>query len=111
MGSLGTWWRRSWITRGEDGDGTAPLEAVAWRVFGVVLLAACIAVTFSTHPYPRFHGRDAVVLAAFVWTVVAAIAAHPERQNVAKRQVVLALVGVVIGSGTLGAAQPHGIWV
>src|SRR5690349_22832308 len=34
MGGLGTWWRRSWITRGEDGDGTAPLEAVAWRVFG-----------------------------------------------------------------------------
>lgn len=111
MGGLGTWWRRSWITRGEDGDGSAPPEAVAWRVFGVVLLGACIAVTFSTHPYPRFHGRDAVVLAAFVWTVVAAIAAHPERQNVAKRQVVLALVGVVIGSGTLGAAQPHGIWV
>jgi signal transduction histidine kinase len=76
-----------------------------------VLLAACIAVTFSTHPYPRFHGRDAIVLASFVWTVLAAIAAHPERPSVPSRQVVLALIGVVIGSGTLGAAQPHGIWI
>jgi signal transduction histidine kinase len=111
MGALGTWWRRSWITRGEDGDGTAPLEAVAWRVFGVVLLAACIAVTFSTHPYPRFHGRDAIVLASFVGMIAAAIAAHPERQNVAPRQVVLALTGVIIGAGVLGSAQPHGIWI
>jgi signal transduction histidine kinase len=111
MGSLATWWRRSWITRGEEGDGTAPLEAVGWRVFGVVILAACIAVTFSTHPYPRFHGRDAVVLASFVWMVAAAIAAHPERTNVPPRQVVLALLGVIVGAGVLGAAQPHGIWI
>jgi signal transduction histidine kinase len=51
------------------------------------------------------------VLASFVWTVAAAIAAHPERPSVPQRQVVLALIGVIIGSGTLGAAQPHGIWV
>ena len=31
MGALARWFRRSWITRGEDGDGTAPLEAVAWK--------------------------------------------------------------------------------
>ena len=111
MSALARWFRSSWITRGEDGDGTAPLEAVAWRIFAVVLLAACIAVTFSTHPYPRFHGRDAVVLASFVAAVAFAIAAHPERNDVPKRQVVLALVGVVVASGVLGSAQPHGIWV
>jgi signal transduction histidine kinase len=111
MRGLGTWWRRSWITRGEEGDGTAPLEAVAWRVFGVVLLVASIVATFATHPRPGLHGRDAVVLAAFVWTVATAIAAHPERQNVPKRQVVLALIGVIVGSGVLGAEQPHGVWI
>jgi signal transduction histidine kinase len=111
IGVVSRWFRRSWITRGEDGDGTAPLEAVAWRIFGLVLLAACIAVTFATHPYPRPHGRDAVVLASFVALIAAAISAHPERPDVPKRQVVLALVGVVVASGVLGVAQPHGIWV
>jgi signal transduction histidine kinase len=111
MGALTRWVRSSWITRGEDGDGTAPLEAIAWRCFGVVLLGAAIAATAATHPRPGLHGRDALVLAAFVGTVAAAIAAHPERQNVPRRQVVLALLGVIVGSGVLGAAQPHGIWV
>ena len=105
------WFRHSWITRGLDGDGTAPLEAVAWRCFGVALLAACIAVTFTTHPYPRLHGRDAVVLASFVGLVVAAIAAHPERTDVPTRQVVLALLGVIVAAGVLGSAQPHGVWI
>lgn len=111
MGALARWFRRSWITRGEDGDGTAPLEAVAWRCFGVVLLVASIVATFATHPRPALHGRDAVVLAAFIWTVAAAIAAHPERQNVGRRQVVLALLGVIVGSGVLGGEQPHGVWI
>jgi signal transduction histidine kinase len=111
MRALARWFRHSWITRGEDGDGTAPLEAVAWRVFGVVLLAACIAVTFATHPYPRPHGRDAVVLASFVAAVAFAIAAHPGRTGIPQRQRVLALIGVVVASGVLGSAQPHGIWV
>ncbi len=111
MGDLGTWWRRSWITRGEEGDGTAPLEAVAWRCFGVVLLVAAIVATFATHPRPGLHGRHAIVLASFVWTVAAAVAAHPERQNVGRRQVVLALLGVIIGSGVLGGEQPHGVWI
>lgn len=105
------WFRRSWIARGEDGDGTAPLEAIGWRVFGVVVLAASVAVTFATHPYPRPHGRDAVVLVSFIALVAAAIAAHPQRSDVSKRQVVLALVGVVVAAGVLGASQPHGIWV
>jgi signal transduction histidine kinase len=111
MNAFRTWFRRSWITRGYDGEGTAPLEAVAWRCFGIVLLAACIAVTFTTHPYPRFHGRDAVVLASFVALVAAAIAAHPQRRDVPRRQVVLALLGVVVAAGVLGASQPHGVWI
>ena len=111
MKALARWFRRSWITRGAEGDGTAPLEAVAWRCFAVLLLVACVVVTFSTHPYPRFHGRDAVVLASFVGLVAAAIAAHPERADVPRRQVVLALLGVIVASGVLGSAQPHGIWV
>jgi hypothetical protein len=40
MGALGRWFRSSWITSGFDGDGTAPLEAIAWRCFAVVLLIA-----------------------------------------------------------------------
>jgi signal transduction histidine kinase len=111
MGALARWFRSSWITRGVNGDDSAPLEAIAWRCFAVILLAACIAVTFSTHPYPRFHGRDAVVLVSFVALVAAAIAAHPERTDVPRRQVTLALVGVIVASGVLGSAQPHGIWV
>jgi signal transduction histidine kinase len=111
MRALASWFGHSWITRGEDGDGTAPLEAVAWRIFGVTLLAACIAVTFTTHPYPRLQGRDAVVLASFVAAVAFAIAAHPGRTGVPKRQQVLALTGVVAASGVLGSAQPHGVWV
>ena len=111
MRALRTWFKSSWITRGQDGDGTAPLEAVTWRLFGVVLLAGCIAVTFTTHPYPRFHGRDAVVLGSFVALVAAAIAAHPQRTDVPRRQVILALLGVIVASGVLGSAQPHGVWV
>jgi signal transduction histidine kinase len=105
------WFRRSWITRGFDGEDAAPLEAVAWRIFGIALLAACIAVTFTTHPYPRLHGRDAVVLGSFVALVVFAIAAHPARDNVPRRQMILALFGVIVASGVLGSAQPHGVWV
>ncbi len=105
------WFRRSWITRGLDGDGTAPLEAVAWRIFGVAVLAAFIAVTFATHPYPRPHGRDAIVLASLVGIVVFAIAAYPQRVDVPKRQRVLALIGVIVAAGVLGSAQPHGVWV
>ena len=111
MGALARWFRRSWITRGYDGEGTAPLEAVAWRCFGVALLAACIAATFATHPRPGLEGRRAVVLAAFVGLVAAAIAAHPERSNVPRRQIVLALIGVIIGAGVLGGEQPHGVWI
>jgi signal transduction histidine kinase len=109
--ALVRWFRRSWLTRGWDGNGTAPLEVVAWRIFGVALLAAAVAVTFTTHPYPRFHGRDAVVLASFVGLVLSALAAHPARADVSKRQVVAALIGVIVSAGILGAAQPHGVWV
>ncbi len=105
------WFRRSWFTWGYDGEGTAPLEAVAWRLFGVVVLAAFVAITFATHPYPGLEGRDIGVLASFLVFVVAAIAAHPERKNLPARQRILALLGVIAGSGALGAFQPHGVWV
>jgi signal transduction histidine kinase len=111
MRALARWFRHSWITRGWDGADTAPLEAVMWRAFGVVLLAACIAATFATHPHPGLNGRDAIVLASFVAVVVFALAAHPARNDVPPPQVVLALVGVVVAAGVLGSAQPHGIWV
>jgi signal transduction histidine kinase len=105
------WFRRSWFAFGYDGEGTAPLEAIAWRLFGVVVLTAFIAITFATHPYPGFQGRDIGVLASFLVFVVAAIAAHPERRNLPARQRILALLGVIAGSGALGAFQPHGVWV
>jgi signal transduction histidine kinase len=105
------WFRRSWFAYGYAGEGTAPLEAIAWRLFGVVVLTAFIAITFATHPYPGFHGRDIGVLASFLVFVVAAIAAHPERRNLPPRQRILALIGVIVGSGALGAFQPHGVWV
>ncbi len=110
MRSAVSWFRHSWITQGADGEGSAPLEAVAWRLFAVVVLAAFIAITFATHPYPRLHGRDALVLASFAAFVVCAIAAHPERA-VPSRHRVLALLGVIVAAGALGAFQPHGAWV
>ena len=111
MSAFVNWFRRSWFAYGYEGEGTAPLEAVAWRLFGVVVLAAFIAITFATHPYPGFQGRDIGVLASFLVFVVAAIAAHPERKNLPDRQRILALIGVIAGSGALGAFQPHGVWV
>jgi signal transduction histidine kinase len=84
---------------------------VLWRVFGVVVLTVCTAVTFLTHPYPRLHGRDAVVLASFVGLVAFAIAAHPGRSDVPRRQLVVALIGVVLAAAVLGSAQPHGVWL
>ena len=105
------WFRRSWIANGYDGEGTAPLEAVAWRLFGVVVLAAFIAITIATHPHPGLHGRDVGVLVSFVAFVVFAIAAHPERREMPARHRVLALIGVIVAAGVLGAFQPHGVWV
>ena len=111
MRAVGRWFTSSWITRGADGDGTAPLEAVVWRVFALLLLAVCIAVTVTTHPYPRPHGRDAVVLASFLGLLAAAAVAFPGRTNISNRQLVLALIGVIVAAGVLGSAQPHGIWI
>ncbi|HTU87868.1 MAG TPA: histidine kinase [Solirubrobacteraceae bacterium] len=105
------WFRRSWFAYGYEGAGTAPLEAIAWRLFGVVVLGAFIAITFATHPYPGFQGRDIAVLASFIAFVGFAIAAHPERRELPPRQRILALLGVLVASGTLGAFQPHGVWV
>jgi signal transduction histidine kinase len=110
MGAVVRWLRDSWITRGVDESGTAPWEAVAWRCFGAIVLAVCTAVTFTTHPYPGLHGRDALVLASFLGLVVCAVAALPRSREVpTTRRVVLALIGVIIAAGVLGAAQPHGI--
>ena len=106
-----SWFRRSWITQGAGGEGTAPLEAVAWRIFGVVVLAAFIAITFATHPYPRLHDRGALILAAFIALVVFAIAAHPERREMPARHRIPALLGAIVAAGALGAYQPHGAWV
>jgi len=105
------WFRSSWIAYGYDGQGTAPLEAIAWRLFGVLILAAFIAITFTTHPRPGLHGRDIGVLASFVAFAVFAIAAHPERRDLPARQRILALIGVIVAAGCLGAFQPHGVWV
>jgi signal transduction histidine kinase len=111
MRAVVNWFRGSWLSYGYDGAGTAPLEAIAWRLFGVFVLAAFIAITFTTHPHPGLHGRDIAVLASFIAFVVFAIAAHPERRNLPARQRILALIGVIVASGCLGAFQPHGVWV
>jgi signal transduction histidine kinase len=109
MGALRKWLTQGW--RGEDGEGIVPVEAVAWRGLAVVLLAVCVAVTAVTHPYPRFHGRDLVVLVSFIAMVVAAVAAQSHRVSSSPRLTVIALLGVLVGAGVLGEAQPHGIWV
>ena len=51
------WFRRSWFAYGYEGEGTAPLEAIAWRLFGVVILVAFVALTFAIHPRPGLEGR------------------------------------------------------
>jgi signal transduction histidine kinase len=106
-----SWFRRSWFAYGYEGEGTAPLEAIAWRLFGVVILAAFIAITFATDPHPGLHGRDVGVLVSFVAFIAFAIAAHPERRDMPARHRVVALIGVIVASGCLGGFQPHGAWV
>jgi signal transduction histidine kinase len=109
--SFVNWFRRSWFAYGYDGEGSAPLEAVAWRLFGVVILVAFVAITFVVKPEPGLTGRNLAVLASFVFLVACAIAAHPERRDMPQRDRILALLGVIVGAGFLGGLQPHGVWV
>ncbi len=109
--ALSSWFRDGWITRGYDGEADMPPEAVVWRLFAVVLLAACVGATVATHPHPGFHGRDLAVLVSFLALVACAIAARPHRKVLAIRHRVPALVGALVSAGVLGSAQPHGIWV
>jgi signal transduction histidine kinase len=105
------WFRRSWFAYGYEGEGTAPLEAIAWRLFGVVVLVAFVAITFAIKPHPGLTGRGLAILASFIFTVACAIAAHPERRNMPERNRILALLGVIAGAGALGALQPEGVWI
>jgi signal transduction histidine kinase len=103
---------RSLLAGATGEDGRAPMEATALRGFGLALLLLCIGVTFTTHPYPRLHGRDAVVLISFVTLVVSAIAAYPFRPGpVATSRVVWPLVVTIVSTGVFATAQPHGIWI
>ena len=111
VNSFVNWFRRSWFAYGYEGEGTAPLEAIAWRLFGVVVLVAFVAITFATKPHPGLTGRGLPILASFIFTVACAIAAHPERRNMPERNRILALLGVIVGAGALGGLQPHGVWV
>lgn len=110
-GAFVRWFSASWVTRTPAGENTAPLEAVAWRLFGVLVLIACIAITFTTDPRPGLHGRHLVVLASFVAVVACALAAQPQRADTPKRQAALALIGVIVAAGVLGSAQGNGVWV
>ena len=111
MRAFVNWFRQSWVAYGYEGEGTAPVEAIAWRLFGVLILAAFIVITSVTHPRPGLHGRDIGVLASFVAFVASTIAAHPERRELPTRRRILALIGVIVAAGCLGAFQPHGVWV
>ena len=104
------WFRRSWFAYGYEGEGTAPLEAIAWRLFGVVILVAFVVLTLLIHPRPALKGRGLAVLASFVALVGFGIAAHPERREMPARKRVLALIGVIVSASVLGAVQPHGVW-
>lgn len=82
------------------------------RLFGLALLLLCITVTFTTHPYPRLHGRDLVVALSFAALVVSSVAAYPFRPApVATRRVVWPLVAAIVSTGVFASAQPHGIWI
>jgi signal transduction histidine kinase len=103
---------RSLLTGATDEDGRAPMEAVALRLFGLALLLPCIGVTFTTHPYPRLHGRDLVVLVSFVALVVSAVAAYPFQAGpVSTQRVVWPLIVAIVSTGVFATAQPHGIWI
>ena len=61
------WFRRSWFTYGYEGEGTAPLEAIAWRLFGVVVLVAFVVITFADPSRTRrWKAAALAVLASFV---------------------------------------------
>jgi len=105
------WFRRSWFAYGYEGEGTAPLEAIAWRLFGVVILVAFVVLTCLIQPRPALEGRGLAVLAAFLALVGFGIAAHPERRDLPTRNRIVALIGVIVSASVLGAVQPHGVWV
>jgi signal transduction histidine kinase len=111
MGALRRWFTRNSFPSASESEGGVPAEAIAWRAFAVLVLAVCIAVTAATHPYPRLHGRDLVVLLSFLAMVGSALWTRPLNASASRRHLVLGLLGVIVAAGVLGAAQPHGIWV
>ena len=105
------WFRRSWFAYGYEGEGTAPLEAIAWRLFGVVVLVAFVAITFAIKPHPGLTGRGSPVLASFIFPSRARSRRIRSARTCRSDNRILALLGVIVAAGALGGLQPHGVWV
>jgi signal transduction histidine kinase len=100
-----------WMTRGFDpGGAKAPAEAIVLRCFGLLYLAVFLVDTFTSRPYPDFHGRGAVVLAATIAFVAAVVSTQPQRSDLAARRRIASLLAMTAAAAVLAVAQPHGIW-
>jgi signal transduction histidine kinase len=103
-----------WLTQSRFSQGDtrarASAEAIVLRCLGTGYLIVFLVETFTSRPYPGFHGRGAVILAATVAFVAAAISTQPQRGDLSVRRRVAALVAMTAAAAVLAVVQPHGIW-
>jgi signal transduction histidine kinase len=91
-------------------DTRASAEAIVLRCLGAGYLIVFLVETFTSRPYPGFHGRGAVILAATAAFVAAAIGTQPQRGDLSVRRRVAALLATTAAAAVLAVVQPQGIW-
>ncbi len=104
------WFTHSRFSQGDTRDARASAEAIVLRCLGAGYLMVFLVETFTSRPYPGFHGRGAVILAATVAFVASTVSTQPQRQDLPARRRVVALVAMTAAAAVLADVQPHGIW-
>ncbi len=87
-----------------------PIEAMILRSFGVVWLLIVIVGSFTTRPYPGFHGRGVVILVALVLMFVSALSTQPQSRAVPTYKRLATLAIVVAAAAVLAIEQRNGVW-
>lgn len=127
MAAVRRWFTGTWA----EGEGRAPAEVIALRVFFAGLLVFLLAETATTRPHPGLHGRGLVVLVSTLALLAGAILAQPagvagsppgasdedleakagERRTASTAIWVAAdLLLITAAAAALAVTQPNGIW-